>query len=409
MNAKQPLKDLIYKPISGEWGKDPEGKNGVKVIRTTNFTNFGKLEIENKEVVIRDIEQKKIENKKLIPGDIIIEKSGGSPTQPVGRVVFFNNDAHDDFMCNNFTSIIRVKSQNLHPKYLFYYLFYLHQSGVTQKYQNKTTGIINLKLDRYLSEIKIPIITVEEQKLIVERLDIARELIEKKEDVIQKYNSLRMSLFYNYFGDPVLNNNDYPTVSGEEIIDFMTSGSRGWSKFFTTNGEKFITIKNVKDGVLSFKDTTYVNAPKSAEAKRTKVNEGDLLISITADLGRTAIVDDETAENGAYINQHLCIIRLNKQIVHPIYVSYFLESVGGKRQFEMLDRTGVKSGLNFDNIKELKILLPPIEKQKKFGGLITDILNKQKSFETSLEKLNNTFQSLLNFAFNKELIIQKVR
>ena len=79
--------DIIEKPITGEWGE--EGL-GIKVLRTTNFTNSG--EVNYTDVVERSIESKKVEQKKLKKGDTILEKSGGSPSQPVGRVVYFEKD-----------------------------------------------------------------------------------------------------------------------------------------------------------------------------------------------------------------------------------------------------------------------------------------------------------------------------
>ncbi len=107
----------------------------------------------------------------------------------------------------------------------------------------------------------------------------------------------------------------------------MTSGSRGWAKYCIDDGtEWFITIKNVKDCRISVENMQSVNAPNNAEARRTKVQEGDLLISITADLGRTGVVTKEIAEHGTYINQHLICIRLNKAILNPLYVAYFMES-----------------------------------------------------------------------------------
>jgi type I restriction enzyme S subunit len=78
------LRDVILKPITGEWGSEGDS---VQIIRTTNFTNEGRLDYSK--VVKRNVDAKKVEKKKLKLGDIIIEKSGGSPKQPVGRVVFF--------------------------------------------------------------------------------------------------------------------------------------------------------------------------------------------------------------------------------------------------------------------------------------------------------------------------------
>ena len=142
------LKKIIDGPFSGEWGNS-EGT--INVLRTTNFNNDGSLNLS--EVVKRNISEKKIVQKSLKPGDIIIEKSGGSPNQPVGRVVYFNVE-NDIFLCNNFTSAIRPKN-TVYSKYLFWFLFNNHLSGNTLKYQNKTTGIINLQLDRYINEIEI--------------------------------------------------------------------------------------------------------------------------------------------------------------------------------------------------------------------------------------------------------------
>ena len=113
------LKSIIDKPISGEWGEE-DGE--IKVLRSTNFTNDGKLNLN--EVVKRNIVATKVAQKKLIYGDTIIEKSGGSPNQPVGRVVYFDNN-NEIFLCNNFTSIVRAK-EGVEKRYLFWFLFNNH-------------------------------------------------------------------------------------------------------------------------------------------------------------------------------------------------------------------------------------------------------------------------------------------
>lgn len=138
------LEELITDKISGEWGNEGTPETGVKVIRTTNFTNEGVINFDN--IVYREIDPKKVTSKRLQTGDIIIEKSGGSPTQPVGRVVFFDIKTDKPFLCNNFTSVLRPNKKLVHPKYLFYRLFEGHKEGRTLKYQNKTTGIIMVVL-----------------------------------------------------------------------------------------------------------------------------------------------------------------------------------------------------------------------------------------------------------------------
>ena len=121
----------------------------------------------------------------------------------------------------------------------------------------------------------------------------------------------------------------------------------------------------------------YINPPDNAEARRTKVQAGDLLISITADLGRTGVVTKEIAKKGAYINQHLMCVRLDKKILLPEFVSFFMESQAGKRQIYAKNQNAVKAGLNFDAIKTFKIMVPPLEKQNEYVSF-TERVNKSK-------------------------------
>lgn len=176
------------------------------------------------------------------------------------------------------------------------------------------------------------------------------------------------------FGDPVKNQHGYPLVSLSEYIDFLTSGSRGWAKYCVDDGDEwFITIKNVKNCRITTENMQSVHAPKNAEAQRTRVQEGDLLISITADLGRTGVVSKEIANHGAYINQHLSCIRLKKGKLLPLYVAYFMESPAGKMQFFTKNQSAVKAGLNFDSIKSLRLLALPIKLQENFVSFIDEI------------------------------------
>ena len=149
-----PVSKVICKPISGEWGKDDPSGTGIKVLRTTNFTDAG--HIDYTDVVTRCIEQKKIEAKAMQDGDILIEKSGGSDTKPVGRVVFYQ-DASENYLFNNFTALLRPIDSSIKSRFLFMFLFVSYWNGATKLYENKTTGIHNLKLADYLDNTTIPV------------------------------------------------------------------------------------------------------------------------------------------------------------------------------------------------------------------------------------------------------------
>ena len=158
--ATKPLADFVEVSFPGEWGQEDKDGSGVKVIRTTNFTNNGKLDLS--EVVTRDIDSAKIEKKKLFKGDIILERSGGTNDNPVGRVVYFEEDGV--YLFNNFTQLLRCK-EGVNSLFIFYSLFNYYQmnKNVIRSMGNKTTGIQNLKMDRYW-QIPIADVSTERQK-----------------------------------------------------------------------------------------------------------------------------------------------------------------------------------------------------------------------------------------------------
>ena len=175
------------------------------------------------------------------------------------------------------------------------------------------------------------------------------------------------------FGDPVTNPMGWEIKKLADYMLFLTSGSRGWSEYFSNEGELFLTIKNVKNNKINIENIQYVHAPNNKEAERTKVKENDLLISITADLGRTGVVSKEIADYGAYINQHLSLVRLNTETVNPLFISYYLETEGGKIQFNKKNQSAVKAGLNFEAIKSLNFINPPLKKQNAFVAFVQQI------------------------------------
>ena len=103
-------------------------------------------------------------------GDIIIEKSGGSETQAVGRVVLFNKN-EDDYSFSNFTARIRVTSELISSNYLHIYLNHTYNLGYTYNIQNGVSGLKNLDLNKYL-EIKIPIPEMNIQQKIINEIDL---------------------------------------------------------------------------------------------------------------------------------------------------------------------------------------------------------------------------------------------
>lgn len=160
----EPISSVVEKPLSGEWGKEDLDGTGIKVLRTTNFTDYGCIDYSD--IVTRSIDLKRIDEKILHNGDILIEKSGGSDTKPVGRVVYYR-ETSEDFLFNNFTALLRPSTTELNSRFLFTFLFVNYSIGETRFYENKTTGIHNLKLVEYLENTLIPIPPIIKQEEFV--------------------------------------------------------------------------------------------------------------------------------------------------------------------------------------------------------------------------------------------------
>ena len=178
--------------LNGLWkGKKPPFVN-VGVIRNANFTKDFSLRYDNIEYL--DVEERQYAKRKLQKGDLIIEKSGGSEKQPVGRAVLFEKD-EGEFSFSNFTSVLRIKNKEiLTSTFLYKYLLFIYWRGDTKSMQKATTGIHNIEYEKYLN-IDVPCIPLSEQRSIVARLDAAFSGIDSLKANAEKQLSEARQLF----------------------------------------------------------------------------------------------------------------------------------------------------------------------------------------------------------------------
>lgn len=365
---------------------------GIPLVRIGDISDKS-IDISEKSVYIEeDIDKYKkfIINK----GDILIALSGAT----TGKFGIYKYE--DKALLNQRVAKI-YPNELIENRYLYHYM-----NKLKDIIYDKAAGCAQPNISpNEIGEIEIYVPTIETQKKIVEVLDKSQSLIDKKKEQLDLLDELVKSRFVDMFGDPITNPKGWDKYKLSDYIEFLTSGSRGWSCYFSDEGEMFLTIKNVKNNHIQIDNMQYVIVPNTKEAARTKVKEGDLLISITADLGRTGVVSKEIEEFGAYINQHLSLVRLDKKRLNPLYTSYFLESDGGKIQFTSKNQIGVKSGLNFDAIRSIEILVPPIEEQNKFVEFVGEIDKLKIKMEASLTELEDNFNSLMQKAFKGELFV----
>lgn len=402
---KENIRKVIHEPISGEWGDEGDQ---VHVIRTTNFCNDGSLDLS--ELVTRNISISKVQKKKLLFGDTILEKSGGSLNQPVGRVVYFNvRENGKEYLCNNFTTIIRAQN-NVDSKYLFWFLFQNHSSKQTLKYQNKTTGILNLKTERYLDDLYIPLPPLSTQQKIAAILDKADELRRKDKTLLEKYDALLQSIFYKMFGDPVKNEKGWDTKTIEELVKkekhSIKRGPFGGAlkkEIFVPSGYLVYEQYHALNNDFSF-ERYYIDNSKFQELIAFEVKPGDIIISCSGIyLGKLAIVP-ENAKRGI-INQALLKITLDQNIIsNDFFIFLFSHESFRKYFFGDTRGSGIPNFPPMEEFKEFEFIYPPISLQNRFSTIAKNIESQKLLIKSQIAQSENLFQTLLQKAFKGELV-----
>ncbi|MBM4778405.1 MAG: hypothetical protein GQE15_11945 [Archangiaceae bacterium] len=145
---------------------------------------------------------------------------------------------------------------------------------------------------------------------------------------------------------------------------FSTSGPRGWSDRLGAGEDMFVQSGDLVDGKVDFAEVARVAAGSEAEAIRTRLEMGDVLVCITgAKTGNVALCVSKPPR-AAYINQHLCLLRPNIELLEGAFASAVLRSDLGCRYFE-LSQYGLKQGLSLDDVRNAPVPVPPLGEQKR--------------------------------------------
>ena len=186
------LKRFLVHSIAGDWGYDEneEITNTEKclVIRSTEFDNEYNLKLDNSRAKYRNILKNKLDNINLQVGDLLIEKSGGSEEQPVGRVAIITDEilSFGNICYSNF--IHKISVTDILPEYLYCYLKTAYNIKLTDSMQSQTNGLRNLILKEYFNQL-IPLPPLEKQREISDKIAAiraeAKRLEQEGEEILQ--------------------------------------------------------------------------------------------------------------------------------------------------------------------------------------------------------------------------------
>lgn len=202
----------------------------------------------------------------------------------------------------------------------------------------------------------------------------------------------------------------WKTVSTSTLFYFVTSGSRGWAKYYSKTGAAFIRITNLNYNSLSIdlsdQKVKRVKIPEKSEGKRTKITGGDFLFSITGDVGMVAIAPNGIEES--YVNQHIALARPINGFLGN-FVGYFFQArSGGLSQLKALQKGVTKAGLGLDDILNVVVPLPPLAEQREIVRQVDKLFSLADKLESHYEaaraKIGKLPQSVLSKAFSGRLV-----
>ena len=262
----RPLRSLLSAHYPGDWGEE-RGPQMTRVLRSTNLTNDGRLDLDD--VALRALQPTKAELLAPTKDDILVERSGGGPGQPVGRVGFVEADMPGHAF-SNFLQLLRPDPKEVDAHFLRWVLYRVNGTGRIVRIEQQTTQMRNLNFRDYIA-MPLPIPRPEEQAVIARILDAVDTALERTLSAFEHARELERSVLQD-----ALDNLD---VGHRRLGDFAVDVRYGTSKASSERGwgNPVLRIPNVVGDRLSLDDLAFVELP-SADVARLRLEDGDLLL-----------------------------------------------------------------------------------------------------------------------------------
>jgi type I restriction enzyme S subunit len=314
------------------------------------------------------------------------------------RKVFSVNEKNCDYIYSTGFAFCRPRKEFIFPRYLYHYInshdFQSQKnilcSGATQK------AITNEKIQ----SLDIPLPPIAEQKRIADILDKAAAIKAKREQVIAKLDELKQSTFESMFGDPIINQNEYPTKLLSELcirIQIGPFGSQLHEKDYIENGIPVINPTHIKNGEIKPAASLTITTQKHRELSQYHLAQDDLIVGRRGEMGRCAVVKKEQV--GWMCGTGSLFLQLDKTQVNALYLQNIMSSQSMRKHLESVAQGVTMANLNKDIVGGLSIQVPPLAKQQRFIEITKYAETVLSLFEESLAKIEITISSLQNQAF----------
>lgn len=261
-------------------------------------------------------------------------------------------------------------------------------------------GIAQKNLDmRSFKQINLKIPSVDEQQHIVEELKLLSSIIEKKRIQLNELDNLAQSLFYEMFGNPIENEKGWEEKRLEEVCD-VRDGTHDSPKYVIESDYVLITSKNIQDGEISFDNVNYITKEDYDKINvRSYVDDGDIIMAMIGTIGKPIIVKKGGRKFGIK-NVALLKFRESHNITN-VYVKSMLDNPTYMKYLHSLNRGGTQKFVSLKTIRNLPILLPPLDLQNQFASMVETIEYQKELIKKSIKEIEVLYNSRMDFWFNQ--------
>ncbi len=370
----------------------------ISILRNTNFVDDGKLDYSD--VASIEVEARHLPKKLLSAGDIILERSGGGPKQPVGRVGFFDR-ADGSFSFSNFTSRLRVLDRKrFDPSFVHFFLLYFHSSGGTLTLQHNTTGIRNLNFSDYL-KVQLPEPTLSEQCAIASLLSEIQGAITLESRRVDALNQLRAATAEKVFREGLRGESVKDSEKGKIPVSWevrqlheVASIERGKFSHRPRNDPRFYggAIPFIQTGDVVRAHGRIRSYTQTLNALGLSVSRvfpcGTIVLTIAANIGDSGILEFASAFPDSLVGI------TPREGVDAEYLELFLRTQ--KPEMDRLAPKGTQKNINIQFLRPWLIKLPTPEEQQEIAGLLRLLDARLATAEAWRQSLRQLFEATLN-------------
>jgi type I restriction enzyme S subunit len=293
-----------------------------------------------------------------------------------------------------------IEEQQLFVRFLYWFF----ESYIGELRRLAIGGVIKYIKLPHLTEAKLSLPPLAEQKRIAAILDKADEIKRKREQAIAKLDQLAQSIFVEMFGDALINEKCFVTINLKELaerIQIGPFGSQLHEEDYIEGGIPLINPTHIKLGKIQPDVNLTISKEKFDQLSQYHLVLGDVIIGRRGEMGRCAIVTAK--ENGWFCGTGSLFVRLKLSKILPEYFSRTISSKSMRKHLENVSQGVTMANLNKDIIGNLLIPLPPLALQEQFAIRISKLEKLKASNVAALEKHNTLFASLQNQAFTGQL------